>query len=217
MLELITTDVEIDDCWNHIGVRGNKSCLRLEQHVHCRNCEVYAAAAIRILDRYPLQMPAATDQQNPVEPPRSQEAGTSVLVFRVADEWLGLPVGILVEIDTLLPIHSLPHRRSTAVLGVANVRGELVACLSLARLLDIEAVAPAPERALPRMLVVGTTADGRVVFPVDDVDGVHAVPEARLTPAGKGRFSRAVFQWQSRSVRLLDAGELLQAITRNLA
>ena len=46
---------EVDDCWNRIGIRGDKSCERLPEHVHCRNCPVYAAAAKRILDRLPPQ------------------------------------------------------------------------------------------------------------------------------------------------------------------
>ena len=34
-------------------------------------------------------------------------------------------------------IHSLPHRRQGIVLGLVNVRGELLICVSLARLLGI--------------------------------------------------------------------------------
>ena len=26
----------IDDCWNRIGVRGDASCARLVEYVHCR-------------------------------------------------------------------------------------------------------------------------------------------------------------------------------------
>ena len=39
------TAASINDCWNRIGVRGDASCPELEQHVHCRNCPVYSAAA----------------------------------------------------------------------------------------------------------------------------------------------------------------------------
>ena len=41
----------ITDCWNKIGVRGDSSCRELEEHVHCRNCPVHAAAAVALLDR----------------------------------------------------------------------------------------------------------------------------------------------------------------------
>ncbi|MCW1245836.1 chemotaxis protein CheW, partial [Pseudomonas sp. SAICEU22] len=45
----------IDDCWNRIGVHGDKSCPLLAEHIHCRNCSVYSAAATRLLDRYALR------------------------------------------------------------------------------------------------------------------------------------------------------------------
>ncbi len=35
----------VDDCWNRIGVRGDRSCPKLAEHIHCRNCPVHAAAA----------------------------------------------------------------------------------------------------------------------------------------------------------------------------
>ena len=50
---LIHTEArDIDDCWNRIGIYGDKSCPVLPEHIHCRNCSVYSAAATRLLDRY---------------------------------------------------------------------------------------------------------------------------------------------------------------------
>ena len=55
-LDLTLTDTQaIDDCWNRIGIHGDKSCPLLAEHIHCRNCSVYSAAATRLLDRYALQ------------------------------------------------------------------------------------------------------------------------------------------------------------------
>ena len=52
----VTRDAQaIDDCWNRIGIHGDKSCPLLSEHIHCRNCAVYSAAATRLLDRYALQ------------------------------------------------------------------------------------------------------------------------------------------------------------------
>ena len=48
-INVLSGDVEhIDDCWNRIGVHGNKSCPLLAEHVHCRNCAVYALSLIHI-------------------------------------------------------------------------------------------------------------------------------------------------------------------------
>ena len=38
-----------DDCWNRIGVYGDRSCPELSTFVHCRNCPVFAAAARSLL------------------------------------------------------------------------------------------------------------------------------------------------------------------------
>lgn len=213
----------LDDCWNRIGVRGNKSCPKLDEHVHCRNCPVYAAAAIRLLDRYALQ-------RDDVEEVYAQAAATtatrSLLVFRLGEEWLALATRSLVEVAPLTPIHALPHPRLRALLGVANVRGALVACLSLVDLLDLDVgaaqVAVASGRAAPRMLVL-EAAGGSLLAPVDEVDGIYAF-ELDLIKAAEqhnvldaSKCSRGVLQWRGRSLRLLDDEQLLQNMIRSLA
>lgn len=221
MAELIATatvaaDSVIDDCWNRIGVRGDRSCQKLKQHVHCHHCAVYAAAAKRILDMYPLYETIEADDSSAVR--LRSEVTESILLFRLGDEWLGLPLSVLVEVAPVQVIHSLPHRRSDTVLGVSNVRGSLVACLSLARLLGLEGgAAPAGGRVIPRMLIIGTASEGNVVCPVDEINGVHEIPESLLKVRGDGKYSRAVFRWQERSICLLDSQTLLQAIKRSLA
>ena len=126
-LDLTLADTHaIDDCWNRIGIHGDKSCPLLVDHIHCRNCAVYSAAATRLLDRYALQ-------QDDHRPRAAVEVGEevvtrSLLMFRLGEEWLGIATRCLVEVAPLQPIHSLPHQRSRALLGVANVRGALVAC-----------------------------------------------------------------------------------------
>ncbi|MCB2511750.1 hypothetical protein KQ696_15470, partial [Listeria monocytogenes] len=53
-LTLLDTQ-QVADCWTRIGVHGDKSCERLAEHGHCRNCEGYAAAATYLLDRIALR------------------------------------------------------------------------------------------------------------------------------------------------------------------
>ena len=115
-LTLLDTQ-QVDDCWNRIGVHGDKSCERLAEHVHCRNCEVYAAAATYLLDRIALRQ----DQLDSAETMDSQREQSdlgetrSILVFRLGEEWFGLATGSLVEVAPMNPIHSLPHQRSRAL------------------------------------------------------------------------------------------------------
>ena len=47
-LPLVTPDAE---CWNRIGIGGDRSCPELETHIHCRNCPVHAQAARAFFDR----------------------------------------------------------------------------------------------------------------------------------------------------------------------
>ncbi|CAH0187050.1 hypothetical protein SRABI89_01402 [Pseudomonas koreensis] len=210
----------IDDCWNRIGIHGDKSCPLLEEHIHCRNCSVYSAAATRLLDRYSLQQ----DQREAVVSKVEIDVKTrSLLMFRLGEEWLGLATRTLVEVAPLQAIHSLPHQRSRALLGVANVRGALVACLSLVELLDLDgSVAPAGGgRVMPRMLIIAAHG-GPVVVPVDEVDGIHAIDERILDAASQSgaqasaKYTRGVLQYRGRSLRWLDEEQLLSAVTRSL-
>lgn len=220
--ELVSSDAQaIDDCWNRIGIHGDRSCPLLVEHIHCRNCSVYSAAATRLLDRYALAQEQRVSM--PSEELASDVETRSIVVFRLGEEWLGLPTRCLVEVSPVQTIHSLPHQRSRALLGVANVRGALVACLSFVELLGLDSsMAPANSaRAMPRMLIV-SAEDGPVVVPVDEVNGIHAI-EVRLLDAASApaqntnaRFTRGVVQWKNRSLRLLDEEQLLSAVNRSL-
>ncbi len=220
-LNLVDSAAEaVDDCWNRIGITGDKSCPLLAEHIHCRNCQVYAAAALRLLDRYALER-----EEQVVEPAElPATASQSLLVFRLRDEWLALPTRCLSEVAAQQPVHSLPHQRSRALLGVANVRGALVPCLDLVDLLGIDAAAafsPINARITPRLLLL-TLPDGPVVVPVDEVDGIHRIDQARLESASSpgsqagARFTRAVLALHNRSVRVIDEAPLLAAMSRSL-
>ena len=60
------------------------------------------------------------------------------MIFRVGTEWLALPAAAIQEVSNLRPVHRVPHRTSGVLLGVVNVRGELLICVSLARVFGIE-------------------------------------------------------------------------------
>ncbi|MGZ0784345.1 chemotaxis protein CheW [Pseudomonas saponiphila] len=222
-LDLTREDAQaIDDCWNRIGIHGDKSCPLLAEHIHCRNCSVYSAAATRLLDRY-SQLQEDREQSVALLPD-SDVVTRSLLILRLGEEWLGLATRCLLEVAPLQAIHSLPHQRSRALLGVANVRGALVACLSLSELLGLDgtpAGAAPSTRVMPRMLIIGAEG-GPVVVPVDEVDGIHAIDERILAGASlsgeqaNAKYTRGVLQWQGRSLRLLDEEQLLLAVTRSL-
>jgi chemotaxis-related protein WspD len=221
----VNLDAPIDDCWNRIGVQGDLSCPELERHIHCRNCPLYAAAAARLLDG---ELPDGyvderTSHYAGIERNAARATGAFTL-FRIGAEWLCLPAPAVSEIASMRTIHKLPHR-AQVVLGVVNVRGELLVCLSLARLLGVEA-APAPpagEALVYPRLVVLASDQGRLVFPVDEMHGIERfAPDAlQEVPASIGKaaasFVSAMLPWGERSVGCLDAGLVLSGFQRGLA
>lgn len=212
----------LDDCWKRIGVYGDKTCPRLVEHIHCRNCEVYAQVAISLLDRYGSQQLDRDDSVQDVE----EDLGEcrSTLIFRLGEQWLGLATTGLVSVVGQSAIHSLPHQRSPSLLGVTNVNGALVACISLQSLLGLESSAPvsSERRVVPRMLILGS-GNGVFVAPVDEVEGIHAIAlrdirePARGAGQAAGQYANGVVRWRQHSITLLDEQLLAQAMIRSLS
>jgi chemotaxis-related protein WspD len=219
----------INDCWNHIGVRGDGSCPALRQYVHCRNCPVYSAGATARLDAdVPLSDVADRTAHFAAPAPAPAEDGEtrSIVIFRVASEWLALPTPVVIEISNLLPIHSLPHRPRGVVRGLVSVRGELLVCVSLRQIVGAEPPAVATDErrdtAYPRLLVLRRDAV-RVVCPVDEVHGIHRFDPRELKdlPSTVAKatvtYSTAILAWRGHSVGTLDDQLLFYTLKRSLA
>lgn len=144
-------------------------------------------------------------------------AGTqSAFVFRIGADWLALPAGVVDEVAEPRAVHGVPHR-SGIVLGLVNVRGELLVCVSLARLLGIEH----HDGGEARRLLVLRTDGRRVVCPVDEAHGGcrHAAQDLTPPPAtvAGAVFTRAVLTLGNRTVGCLDDRLIAQAMKRGLA
>lgn len=211
-------DAETFDCWNKIGVHGDKSCSELEPYSHCRNCPVYSMAALTLLDREPADPSAATTGHFAEVTPAGESGTHSAIVFRIGVEWFALPTLSLHEVLGLRAIHSLPHRRNPTLLGLANVRGQLVPCVSIARVLTGDA-APIREGRL----IVVRHAGGRLAFPVDEVQHIHryhadALESVPVTVAqSASAYTTGLLSWQDRKIGLLDGPLLVEALNRSLA
>jgi chemotaxis-related protein WspD len=222
---------ELRPCWLEIGVYGRGDCVELKKHIHCRNCPVYSHAALRLLDRplsksYRQEWSAHFAEEERRTPPTR----SSAVVFRIHLEWLALPTQAFQEVAENRRIHSLPHRRNNIVMGLVNIRGELLICVALDRLLGLEergATDPAlTERgqttATKRLLVV-TWDSARLVFPVDEVEGIYRfqTKELKEPPATLSRsdqtHTRGLLLSSKRTVGLLNADSLFPALNRNLS
>jgi chemotaxis-related protein WspD len=218
------SDQPVNDCWNRIGVRGDVSCPELPRHLHCHNCPVHAAAALALLDHEPPAGTHAAWTAHFAAPLTVAAAETVPLfVFRVGADWLAMPAALVAEVAPERTVHTVPHRRRGAVLGVVNVHGALVVCLSLAAVLGLDAPASAPPRpfARGRMLLI-RHGEMRAACPVDDVLGIQRVEAATLveTPASvTGTRACVTRVWMRRddAVGVLDEGLLGQALRRSVA
>jgi len=227
----------VDPCWRHVGVRGDGSCPQLVTHVHCRNCPVYGQAAVALLDTLAAGAQAVTDVAGVAETTATADAAAhrlgraaddaqvptlACLLFRVGREWLALPATALGEITTPCPVHSLPHQRHTAVLGLAGVRGQLLVCISLAALLGEQAARDDTSVQGARVLILGQGRSA-IALPVDEVAGVERVAQDSLQalPTTLSRaalpYLQGLLHCRGRSVGLLDPERLRQALLESLA
>jgi chemotaxis-related protein WspD len=195
-------------------------------HVHCCNCPVYSDAAAALLDR-PVPADFAIDQARHFQAPKpvDEQQTQSVVVFRIGPEWFALPTPVIAEVAEHRVIHSVPHRRAGIVLGVVNVRGELLVCASLERLLGLHAAAEAPgaaSRKRDRRLLVLRHDGVRVVLPADEVSGIQRFHAKELkdvpTTVSKAAtaHSRAVLSWSGHVVGLLDEQLLFRTLQRSV-
>lgn len=216
-------DSTLDACWKKIGVFGDKSCPKLAAHIHCRNCEVYGAAAAAMLDGCePDLADALSTAPTPVADTGPLPA---LLVFRLGDDWLALPTACIEEVLPMAPVHGLPHGRSRTLAGVARLHGVLVACVTLPGLLGLEPGAAAPaadarRRVMPRLLSLATDG-GAVLAPVDEVDGIHRIAPTALRVAGPAgarvlsQVAAGVLSAAGRQVTLLDGERFRTALTKS--
>ena len=218
------------DCWNSIGVLGESSCPELATHIHCRNCPAYSAAAASFLDtelpdNYLQQCTAQVAREKPL----AEADPISVVVFCIGDEWFGLPTAILKEIVSVRPVHSVPHRRNGVLLGLTNIRGELLPCFSLQQVLGLEFTDPAAANKAAKGHAVGgrllvMQRDGsQAVCPVSEVHGiVHFFPRD-MTPVpatiakATAAYTQSALRWQEKLVGLLNDELLLKTVNRSLA
>jgi chemotaxis-related protein WspD len=221
----------LGDCWNTIGVSGDRSCPELHTHVHCRNCPIFVGAARSFFDRPAPEGYLADWSRWLAEPvafgpreDRSEAKGdsllsrgdaVSVLIFRLGEEWLAFRTETIVEVTLPRPVHRIPHRSNAVFSGVVSLQGQVQLCVSLHGVLG----ATAMPGLSSRLVVLRDTERAETwVFTADEVVGVRRilrnqwrnVPSTLINPAVG--FSQAVLSWNERSVGLLDEQRVFGAI-----
>lgn len=170
----------------------------------------------------PRQADAAPDQSlpqsggAPAETPDAAEP-LELMCLRVHGQEYGLPLDCIQEIRSYQTATALPGQDAT-VLGVMDLRGQIVALLDLRRLLGLPPAAnAAPELRAVVVLVRGRQRLGLVV---DEVVDVLPVASGMLRPlpwlAGHAaqRHLRGVVAADARNVLLLDPSPWLDGSAR---
>lgn len=211
-------------CWASIGVLGgDRSCPVLRDVGHCRECEVVALAAHRLLGELTVsgESLAAADGERDAGPAvESVAAGQpfSVITFETGGQSLALEARRIVEVSTARPVCRVPHRTRAAFLGLVNVQGRLEPCFELASVLALPVVAG---RGDPRLIVLGDDVR-RCAFFAHDV----ALREADVSRVGEPPATvsaalethvRGILRLGDRPWSWLDADRLLSTLERALA
>lgn len=228
------TQTVLNDCWNKMGVGGDRSCKQLKIYTHCRNCPVYSAAGRGLLER---EAPTGyidewTELFSQTQLPQtiSQIENTTtqaVIIFRLGKEWLALSANLFKEVTSPGIIHTIPHRSNAILKGIVNIRGEILMCISLRNLLGLENQEKAKSSksiviAQERMVVIQQNED-RWVFSVDEVSSIQRFhkQEFRLAPAvvaqSKEAYTKSVINWQNKKVSYLDDELLFYTINRRIS
>ena len=211
--------VVVDDCWNRTGTFGDRTCAQLAAVETCGRCPVRADAAERLFARPPAPGWLAENTAI-VAAPLAAAAGAlrSAMVFRCGGEWFALETRLFDEIAPAGPVHTLPHRRGGALSGLTVVRGQLLLCLSLARLLGL-AAAPAATGERHGVVQLG---GGPVALVLEEVAGTLRYDPARLTarpatlPQAAAALTAGLLPWRDRMAALIDPPLLRAAVERML-
>ncbi|MEW6365905.1 MAG: chemotaxis protein CheW [Acidobacteriota bacterium] len=210
------------DCWNAIGVLGDRSCPALSTYVHCRNCPEMMSTGRRLLDRaLPDEYRSSWADLLSKEIPRDAPFDSSVTVFRLRSEWLAISTKAFVEVLDVRPLRKIPHRTNDVFRGLVSARGEIHLCVSLSALLGLDAESPVANTMAERMCVV-RLGKWSWVFAADEVAGVVRYRAAELMPPpvtvqrALPRFTAGLLESGGRKIGVLDEETVMQALHRSL-
>jgi chemotaxis-related protein WspD len=220
MTELVSLPVV--DCWNAIGVKGDRSCPKLQEVIHCHNCGVFADAARAFLDRpAPPGYLAEITQELSLEAQARVPQTVSVVVFEVGEQLLAIDTKAVVEVTTPRVPHRVGHRTGRVFSGLVNIHGQLELCCSLAGLLQIDASKSAAKAGQARMLLV--EHEGlRWSFEAAAVHGVQRFEAADISAApatsqhDASSYVQQVLRFGERRAGHLDLVRTFQALEASL-
>ncbi len=205
-----------EGCWKRIGVwrHSGDPCERLEEYFHCHHCPVFSQMARQVLGRPAVDNPTFETVED-LEVSETVRDTIETFVVKIGDALVGFPRGLINQVMGFSRIHSIPNRHSQTIKGLVNIDGEIKICISLGRLLNIEAGNKNKnnnaQNAIHERLVSIATASGEWILPVSAVIGHQS-----LTASGEGnsrelqrlRYISSILMSDGKPVLLVDGQAL---------
>ncbi len=217
-----TTDREQGKrCFKEIGVFGASTCPKLEEYGRCRFCPEYLMAGRSLFER---PIPAGwlkewTDSF--AEKKETETPGTvAMVVCRVKEELLALDAHYFLRVMNLRHIHTIPFRSGPVFLGLANIDGELVPCMSLSRIIGLPETERTGEFA-GRLALVELKGE-RYALAVDEIMEVRRIVPSEIgnTPSTVSKattaLSAGVFPIGEKTIGVLDEDKLFTILRGSL-
>jgi len=177
--------LKMDDCWNKIGVWGDQKprCERLKKITHCHNCDIYSHAGSSLLSRE-IDQDYLNDWKKILESPRKNKNMQyhSVLIFKIEDEWFGIPSKLIKEITYCEKYHSLPHRKNNILTGLININGELLFYVSLKNLLKTDKADDSNNNTHKRHIIIKDKEE-TYAFETDEVKEIIHYTKSDIKPS----------------------------------
>ena len=147
-----------------------------------------SGAILQLLDRPVSDADLAAGADLAAQPAAAR--GTrrmGLLMFRVGDESAAVPATLLRRVTPIARTRPIPHVRTGVLRGICNIRGELLLCADLHRLLGLpprkNPESTANESSDRRRMVVLGPADNSWAFEVDAIISIAYIDPAGIRPA----------------------------------
>lgn len=146
-------------------------------------------------------------QQTQTDPPATQR---EVLSFHLRDQDFCIDIGHVREIRGFSQTTALPHTPDYVV-GVINLRGNVIPVIDLSRRLGMDTTEPTPRHVIVITDLEDRTT-GLLVEGVSDIDSVSTEqlrPTTGLAADSARGFIEGVFVFEDKMIRALDLEKLL--------
>lgn len=163
-----------------------------------------------------------------VQDPRDvavQKEDTSLMVFRLGGEWMGMSTVTFIEVFESRPIHKIPHRTNPILMGVTNFRGQLKLCVDLQQLLELSPEDNSKTKRDPlvyRRMLAAQKEEEFWIFPVDEVWGIlrFELSQMQNVPVtvskSSANYMRGVLNFSDKTIGVLDEELLFYSLKRCL-